>query len=428
MLNELTPYVLRLRSSFPWLYTRLVAFARRFLSTRLGVHPRPLANEVEAVTAVLRGSQWNMTSGKGLTHERLEADFAAYVGVSHAIAVNTGGMALQMSLRALDLKPGSEVVHQIDTCSATALAVMAAGCTPVFADISPRTFMLDAVAVDEAVGPQTRALIATHMWGNPEDMSAMRKLADTHGLPLIEDACLALGARYGGRMAGSWGRVGVFSFGANKPIQGGEGGMIVTSDDSLARELRAMRHWGDHTLEYGVRDTLRPAWNGRMSEIIAAVVAEQLKGYPSHLASLRAAVAEFASFIERIDGLDLVYGSGTSPADCAFTQVVLRLDEAALGWRKHEFKDRLRDRGIPVWHANFELITSLSLFSEPAWHEWLPLANKNRLAANYSGRFPAASRVYATSGLGLGKMNFLSRPNLRYLMKHIDSLAAGRTK
>ena len=143
MLNALIPYAMRLRTRFPRFYARLVALARRFLGTRLGVYPRLLAGEVGAVTAVLRGSQWNMTAGSGLAHERLEAAFADYVGVPHAIAVNTGGMALQMSMRALGLGPGDEVVHQVDTCSATALAVMAAGCTPIFADLSPRTLMLE---------------------------------------------------------------------------------------------------------------------------------------------------------------------------------------------------------------------------------------------------------------------------------------------
>src|SRR6202012_485782 len=108
----------------------------------------------------------------------------------------------------------------------------------------------------------------THMWGNLEDMSNVLQIAERHGLHVIEDTCLALGASTGDCMAGSLGRVGVFSFGCIKPIQGGEGGMIVTGDEALARELRAMRHWGDRTIEYGVRDTSLPAWNGRMSDFV----------------------------------------------------------------------------------------------------------------------------------------------------------------
>ena len=426
MLNALIPHVMRLRTRFPGLYARLVALARRFLGARLGIYPRPLAAEVAAVTSVLRGSQWNMTAGKGLAHERLEASFADYVGVPYAIAVNTGGMALQMSMRALGLKPGDEVVHQVDTCSATALAVMAAGCTPLFADISERTLMIEPHAADAVLGPRTRALIATHMWGNPEDMPSLQQLARERGLHIIEDACLSLGTTLGGGMAGSFGKVGVFSFGCIKPIQGGEGGMIVTRDESLARELRAMRHWGDRTIEYGVRDTLRPAWNGRLSEIVAAVVHEQLKGYPRHLASMRAAVGEFHAFLARIDGLDLVFGHADAIEDCAFTQVVLRVDKKALGRTKGALKDALYARGIPVWHANFEPISSLTLFREAGWEDWMPAADLERARANYRRPFPMAQRVFDSTGLGLGKMNFLSRQNLRHLMKQIEALCMRR--
>jgi dTDP-4-amino-4,6-dideoxygalactose transaminase len=427
MLNALIPHVLRLRRRFPRLYEHIVALAKRFFGNRLGVYPRPMAGEVAAVTAVLRGSRWNMTAGAGLVHERLEAAFAEYVGTACAIAVNTGGMALQMSMRALGLKIGDEVIHQVDTCSATALAVMAAGCTPIFSDVSESTLMLDLSAVEGSIGPRTKALLATHMWGNPENMPALLDLARRRGLHVIEDACLSLGANVSGRMAGSFGSVGVYSFGCLKPIQGGEGGMIVTNDDALARELRSMRHWGDRTIEFGVRDTHLPCWNGRMSEIVAAVVAEQLKGYPSHLGVMRSAVAEFQDFIKHFEGIEVVLGYADSVKQCAFTQVVLRIDEARLGHSKQAFKDMLYARGVPVWHANFELINSLSLFRERTWEEWLPCSDQTRTRVNYAAAYPAAHKIMQSSGLGLGKMNFLSKQNLRHLKTQIEALAPHRT-
>jgi dTDP-4-amino-4,6-dideoxygalactose transaminase len=425
MLNQLIPHFLRLRGRYPRLYSIIVSLGKRFLGARLGAYPRPMANEIGAVSAVLRGSRWNMTAGSGLAHERLEADFAAYVGVSYAVAVNTGGMALQMSMRALGLKPGDEVVHQVDTCSATALAVMAAGCTPHFADVDMKTLMLDAGRLERSIGERTKCLLASHMWGNPENMDALAELANRRGLHLIEDSCLSLGTRVGGAMAGSRGRVGVFSFGCIKPIQGGEGGMIVTRDEALARELRSMRHWGDRTIEFGVRDTILPAWNGRMSEIVAAVVTEQLKGYPRHLATLRAAVADFQSFLSRLDGIELVLGHAESTEQCAFTQVVLRIDEKRLGWQKAAFKDELYARGVPVWHANFELINSLSLFRGEGWQPWLPLADLTRTQANYRASYPVAEQLMESSGLGLGKMNFLSRQNLAHLKRQLLAMCRG---
>src|SRR2546422_11349403 len=110
MLNSLVPLVLKLRTRFPRLYYFFAKLGKRFLGERLGIYPRLLGGEIEAVASVLRGSQWNMTYGRGLAHERLEAEFAEYVGVPHAVAVGSGGMAIQMSLRALGIRPGDDVI------------------------------------------------------------------------------------------------------------------------------------------------------------------------------------------------------------------------------------------------------------------------------------------------------------------------------
>src|SRR5690348_9386881 len=136
MLQKLLPLVMKLRERSPSAFDLLVRLAKRFAGRTFGVYPRLLGNEVEAVTEVLRSSQWNMAYGRGLAHERLEAEFAEMAGARHAVAVGSGGVAIQMSLRALGLKPGDEAIHQVDTCSATAMAVMNAGVTPVFADVS----------------------------------------------------------------------------------------------------------------------------------------------------------------------------------------------------------------------------------------------------------------------------------------------------
>jgi dTDP-4-amino-4,6-dideoxygalactose transaminase len=421
VLNRLIPFVSSLKERHPKLYTFVLAIARRFLGRRFGVYPRIMGDEVRAVTGVLRGSQWNMAYGKGLAHERLEADFADFVGVREAVAVGSGGVALQMSLRVLGVEPGDEVIHQVDTCSATAMAVMNAGGTPIFADIAQRTFMLDESSIRAWQSPATKALIATHMWGNPESMGALRGYAAEHGWKLVEDACLALGAVVDGRSAGSWGDLGVFSFGCIKPIQGGEGGMIATNDSALAKELRAMRHWGDRTIEFGVRDVTELSWNGRMSELVAAVVREQLRGYPRHLADLRDAVAQFSTFVGTRPGLGLVLGNSVNVRDSAFTQIVLRLDEELLGLSKQALFDGLRARGVAVWHANFEPINTLSLFRQGIWRKWIKIGDVDRVARNYASSFPSSELIFSRTGLGLGKMNFLSSGNFRHLVQSIDA-------
>jgi len=422
MFQRLLPLIVKLRERFPSAYHFLVRIAKRFMGGTFGVYPRTLANEVGAVTEILRSSQWNMAYGRGLAHERLETEFAEAVGARQAIAVASGGVALQMSLRAMGLKPGDEAIHQVDTCSATAMAIMNAGVTPVFADISDDTFMLDCSDVRKRIGPETRALVATHMWGNPENVSELRRLAHERGLKLIEDACLGLGATVDGRPAGSWGDVGVFSFGCIKPIQTGEGGMIVTDDESLARELRSLRHWGDRTIEFGVRDSTQLAWNGRMSEIIAGVAREQLRGYPKHLEELREAIGEFQTILVDHPGLSLVLGAAETISSCAFTQVVLRLDEAVLGLGKAELMTELTRNGIANWHANFELINSLSFFRSGGWRDWILRGDIDRVGKNNDGPFPVAERVFLHSGVSLGKTNFLSAGNRKHLRSVLRSL------
>lgn len=422
MLNRLIPVVARLRHSHPALFAWLVRTGKRLFGRRMGVYPRVLGNELSAVKAVLRGSQWNMTYGKGLAHERLEAEFAEFVGVPHAVAVGSGGMALQMSFRALGVRPGTEVVHQVDTCAATAMAVMNAGGAPVFGDIDRQTFMLDSAQLDADIGERTKVLVATHSWGNPERIEALHALAQRRGIALVEDACQALGAKVAGRSAGAWGTTGVYSFGCIKPIQGGEGGMIVTSDESLARELRSMRHWGDRTLDFGERDATQLAFNGRMSEIVAAVVREQLRGYPRHLAELRERAEVFRRFIEPIPGLRMVLGSAATAAETACTQVSIEIDPQRFALSKQQLWDALERQGVMLWHGNFEPIPSLSFFSRGTWREWIGPDQHERLARNYGAAFANARMVYERTGIGLQRMNFLSRQNLAHLQRAFDAI------
>lgn len=407
-----------LRTISPEFAEALTTFARQIFARRVGTFPQTMAGEIAAVKEVLRGPYWNMAYGKNLVHERLEAAFCDYLGSSNAVAVNTGGMALQMSLRALGLKPGDEVLVQVDTCSAAAFAIMNAGATPIFSDISPKTFMLP----NDLEFPESiKAVVATHMWGNPQDVHELRRRCDRRGILLIEDACLSLGADVAGRKVGTTGATGVFSFGCLKPIQAGEGGMIVTDDEALARELRSLRHWGDRTIDYGVRDTVQLAWNGRMSEIVAAVALEQLKGFPAHLAEIRENVDEFRRALERIDGLELQLGAASSPESCTFTQIVLRVDPRRLGVTSEMLRGILNRRGIATWLPNFEPVTTLSFFAQNHWRDWIIRGDVERVAANYGSGFSESVGAAAIHGLGIPKQNFSARMRLRHLVKELQS-------
>jgi perosamine synthetase len=378
-----------------------------------------MGREIDAVAGVLHTSNWNMNYGGDLVHKKLEDEFAAYVGSRYAVAVNTGGMAIQMALRAFGLKPGDEVIHQVDTCVANAFAVMAAGATPIFADINKDNFMLEQASTAEQVSPNTRVIMPVHMWGNPENLDWITSFADKHDLYVLEDACLALGAEWKGRRVGALADVGIFSFGCLKPIQAGEGGMIVTDDEALARELRVIRNWGDMTAEHGIRDQSTLSWNGRISEIVAAVALEQLRGYPKYFAKLQEQVATFVDRLNSIDGIDIAVAPSVQRKP-AYAQVVVKLDSRTLGVSKPDLMKRLTDAGVGVWHANFEPINTLTFFKQAKWRDWILSGDVHRVERNYNHKFVNSEEVYESQGMGFVKDNFLSRQRVRLLIKALE--------
>jgi len=382
-------------------------------------HPAPLRREIAAVSEVLRSPFWNMNSGRDLVHEKLEEEFAAYIGTRYSVAVNTGGMAIQMALRAFGVKPGDEVLHQVDTCVANAFAVFAASGTPIFVDINTDDFMLSRSSALEQITPHTKVIMPVHMWGNLENMSWVTNVAREHGLYSLEDACLAFGAELDGRKAGSIADASVFSFGCLKPIQAGEGGMIGTNDEALARELRTMRNWGDMSAEYGLRDQKTLSWNGRISEIVAAVALEQLRGYPVHFQKLQELVAMFVDHLNNIDGIDIAVPP-TARLKPAHSQVVVKLDSVALGISKTELMKRLKERGIGCWHANFEPINKLAFFKDGSWRDWILRGDVCRVERNYNQTFVNSEEVYQNLGMGFSRDSFLSRDRVKFLIKQLD--------
>jgi dTDP-4-amino-4,6-dideoxygalactose transaminase len=177
--------------------------------------------------------------------EALERDLAARIEVEHAIGVSSGTDALTLALMALGIGTGDEVVTPTYSFFATAACVSRLGATPVFVDIEPATFNLDPVGVARALGPRTRAIIPVHLFGLSADLDAIRAVAEPAGVHVIEDAAQALGARYHGHPVGGLGAIGCFSFFPSKNLGGfGDGGLVVTNDAALARELKLLRNHG----------------------------------------------------------------------------------------------------------------------------------------------------------------------------------------
>jgi len=220
----------------------------------------------------------------------LEEEVASSVGAAHGVAVANGTDALVLSLEALGIGRGDEVVTTAYTFYATAEAIARVGATPVFADIDRATFNLDPAAADAAVTERTRAIVAVHLYGLPADVSALREVADRHGLALIEDAAQAFGATVDGRGAGSFGDLATFSFFPTKNFPAlGDAGMVVSGNADLAEQVRLLRF-------HGSREKRRfelVGTNSRMDEVQAAVLRRFLPEVAGWNAARRAVAARY---------------------------------------------------------------------------------------------------------------------------------------
>jgi dTDP-4-amino-4,6-dideoxygalactose transaminase len=220
------------------------------------------------VADVLEGMQLFL----GPRQRAFEATYAAYCEASDCISMSNGTDALELALRALGVGPGDEVLTQPNSFIATAEAISATGATPTFADVDVRTATLDPAEVAKRLTPQTKAIIPVHLYGRPAEMAALRAVAG--GIPIIEDACQAHGARYQGRRAGSLGDLACFSFYFSKNLGAyGEGGAVTTSDPALAERVRMLRDHGSKVrYEHDVVGR-----NARMDELQAAILGVKLR-------------------------------------------------------------------------------------------------------------------------------------------------------
>jgi dTDP-4-amino-4,6-dideoxygalactose transaminase len=219
-----------------------------------------------------------------------EQEFASYCSNAHGIGMSSGTAALHMALLAADVGPGDEVITTPFTFVATVSAIEYAGAKPVLVDIDPETFCIDVAALEAAVTPRTKALIPVHLFGQPADMDPILALARRKGLRVIEDAAQAHGAEYHGRRAGSLGDMACFSFYPAKNLGAvGEGGMVVTGDEALARKLRLLRDWGaERKYHHVIRD-----YNFRLEGIQGAVLRVKLRHLERWTEARRAIAARY---------------------------------------------------------------------------------------------------------------------------------------
>ena len=230
-----------------------------------------LEAEVDAaIKGVLQRSDFIL----GQELQLFEKDFANYIGTRFAIGVDSGMSALTLILKGLGIGPGDEVITSANTFIATALTISAVGATPVLVDVDPETLTLDLERLEAAVTSRTRAIMPVHLFGHPEDMDPIMDIANRRGLYVVEDACQSHGARYKGRMTGTFGVAAAYSFYPAKNLGAyGDGGMIVTSDQALCDSISLLRNYGQ-TAKY---HHAVQGYNNRLDTVQAAVLRVKLR-------------------------------------------------------------------------------------------------------------------------------------------------------
>ncbi|MEA3229817.1 MAG: DegT/DnrJ/EryC1/StrS family aminotransferase, partial [archaeon] len=291
--------------------------------------------EKKAVDAILDSSM----IAQGQKVVEFEEKFADYIGARYAVAVNSGTSALHCALFACGIKPGDEVITTPFSFTATANSILFCGARPVFCDIEPGSFNIDAEKIEEMITSKTKAVVVVHLFGQPCKMDKIKKICDRHNLKLIEDACQAHGAEYKGHKAGSLGECGVFSFYPTKNMTASEGGMVVTDNVDIADRCRIMRDHGQDERD----NQVMLGYNYRMTDICAAIGVEQLK--------------KLDKFVERrienarllTEGLKDVKGILVPCVDPdmkhAFNQYTIRVTKK-FGLSRAALVKKLRDAGI----------------------------------------------------------------------------------
>ena len=219
-----------------------------------------------------------------------EEDFADYCGTKHAIAVNSGTSALHLALLANGIGPGDEVITVSMTFVATVAAIDYTGAKAVFVDVDPETWNIDPALIEAAITPRTKAIMPVHLHGLVADMDPIMAIADKHGLIVVEDAAQAHGAEYKGRRAGSFGRMGCYSFYPGKNLGAyGEGGAVVTDEEEMAERIRVLRDWGQE----GKYNHVHKGFNARMDGFQGAILRVKLKHIEDWTEMRRAHAAQY---------------------------------------------------------------------------------------------------------------------------------------
>jgi dTDP-4-amino-4,6-dideoxygalactose transaminase len=283
-----------------------------------------------AISRVLRNTDFILGREVAL----FEGEFASFCGARHAVGVDSGLSALELILRAFEVGPGDEVITPANTFIASALAISSVGATPKLVDVDAQTYTMDIPALEAAITPRTAAILPVHLYGHPAHMDAILEIGSRHGIPVVEDACQAHGARYRGKRTGSLADAAAFSFYPAKNLGAyGDGGMVVTNNAGVARYVEMARNYGQREKYY---HAIR-GFNRRLDTLHAAVLRVKL----NRLAERNATRREHARRYRRLlQDLDLTLPRNAPDTEPAWHLFVVRTP------RRDALRAFLEDRGI----------------------------------------------------------------------------------
>ena len=297
--------------------------------------------ELENLAAALRSG--TLTSTKGTFTKQFETDFARMVGADHGFACSSGTAAIHTAVAAIDPQPGDEIITTPITDMGGLTPIVYQGAVPVFADVDPHTYNVTAKTIKERISEKTKAIIVTHLFGNPCEMEPIMGVAKAHNLPVIEDCAQSFLTSYHDAYTGTLGSIGCFSLQQGKHITTGEGGICVTNDEDLARRLFLYinKAWG-----YGDEnpDHYFLALNYRMSELQGAVALAQLQQLESVVESRIATANSLTSALHSVAGIETprITDGGVH----TYWKYCLRVDESVIDAGAVGLGTKLRERGI----------------------------------------------------------------------------------